>query len=93
VPQHLAPGVIHIATSKTNNAYLIDDDDGLTLVDVGSGKAVDLLLRTITEAGSRPRRPEPDRAHPCAPRPGEGRACAARAHFCPCVSGRVRTAL
>jgi glyoxylase-like metal-dependent hydrolase (beta-lactamase superfamily II) len=50
----LAPGVIHIATSKTDNAYLIDGDDGLTLVDVGSGKAVDLLLRTITELGRDP---------------------------------------
>jgi glyoxylase-like metal-dependent hydrolase (beta-lactamase superfamily II) len=50
----LAPGVIHIATSKTNNAYLIDGDDGLPLVDVGSSKAVDLLLRTMTELGRDP---------------------------------------
>jgi glyoxylase-like metal-dependent hydrolase (beta-lactamase superfamily II) len=50
----LAPGVIHIATSKTDNAFLIDGDDGLTLVDAGSGKAVDLLLRTIAELGRDP---------------------------------------
>lgn len=50
----LAPGVIHVATSKTNNSFLIDGDDGLTLIDVGSGKAVDLLLRTITELGRDP---------------------------------------
>ncbi|MEU7305332.1 MBL fold metallo-hydrolase [Streptomyces sp. NPDC007206] len=54
---HPAPGDIHIATTKTNNAYLIDDDDGLTLVDVGSGKAVDLLLRTMTELGRDPADP------------------------------------
>jgi len=50
----LAPGVMHIATSKTNNAFLIDGDDGLTLVDVGSGKDVELLLRTITGSGRDP---------------------------------------
>ncbi len=50
----LAPGVAHIPTSKTDNAFLIDGDDGLTLVDVGRGKAVDLLLRTITELGHDP---------------------------------------
>lgn len=50
----IAPGITHIATSKTNNAYLIDGDDGLTLVDVGSGKAAELLLRTIAESGRKP---------------------------------------
>ena len=50
----IAPGVMHIATSKTDNSYLIDGDDGLTLVDSGRGKAVDLLLRTITELGHDP---------------------------------------
>lgn len=50
----LAPGVIHIPTSKTDNAFLIEGDDGLTLVDVGRSKAVDLLLQTITELGHAP---------------------------------------
>lgn len=50
----LAPGVIHIPTSKTDNAYLIDGDDGLTLVDVGRSKAVGPLLHTITELGHDP---------------------------------------
>ncbi|MFI6407909.1 MBL fold metallo-hydrolase [Streptomyces sp. NPDC050548] len=43
-----------MATSKSTNAFLIDGDDGLTLVDVGGAKAVDLLLRTITESGRDP---------------------------------------
>ncbi|WP_327287744.1 MBL fold metallo-hydrolase [Streptomyces sp. NBC_01198] len=50
----LAPGVIQIATSKSNNAFLVEGDDGLTLVDVGSTKAVDPLLRTIAELGRDP---------------------------------------
>ena len=50
----LAPGIVHIPTSKTDNAYLVDGDDGLTLVDVGRGKAVELLLRTIAELGHEP---------------------------------------
>jgi glyoxylase-like metal-dependent hydrolase (beta-lactamase superfamily II) len=50
----LAPEVIHIPTSKTDNAFLIDGEDGLTLVDVGRSKAVSLLLDTITELGRKP---------------------------------------
>jgi glyoxylase-like metal-dependent hydrolase (beta-lactamase superfamily II) len=50
----LAPGVVHIPTSKTDNAFLIDGDDGLTLVDVGRSKAVDLLLRALAELGRDP---------------------------------------
>jgi glyoxylase-like metal-dependent hydrolase (beta-lactamase superfamily II) len=50
----LAPGVIHIPTSKADNAYLIDGDDGLTLVDVGRSKVVEPLLHTITELGHDP---------------------------------------
>lgn len=47
----LAPGVFHIATSKSNNVFLIDGDDGLTLVDVSSGKSLDPLLSAITDLG------------------------------------------
>ena len=43
----LAPGVMQFATSKTNNDFLIDGDDG-------SGKDMELLLRTITESGRNP---------------------------------------
>ncbi|MGD0556126.1 MAG: MBL fold metallo-hydrolase [Streptosporangiaceae bacterium] len=50
----IAPGVTHIPTSKTDNAFLIEGDDGLTLVDVGRSKAVDLLLQTIAELGRTP---------------------------------------
>jgi glyoxylase-like metal-dependent hydrolase (beta-lactamase superfamily II) len=50
----LAPGVMQIPTSKTDNAFLIDGDDGLTLIDAGRSKAVDLLLNTITELGRNP---------------------------------------
>ncbi len=50
----LAPGVIQIAISKTGNAFLIDGDDGLTLVDVGSDKAVESLLSAIAESGRNP---------------------------------------
>jgi hypothetical protein len=50
----LAPGVIHIPTSKSDNAFLVEGDDGLTLVDVGRSKAVDLLLQTIGELGYGP---------------------------------------
>jgi glyoxylase-like metal-dependent hydrolase (beta-lactamase superfamily II) len=45
---------VHIPTSKTDNAFLIDGDDGLTLVDVGRSKAVGLLLHTIAELGHDP---------------------------------------
>lgn len=50
----LAPGVVHIPTSKTDNAYLIEGDDGLTLIDVGRSNVVEPLLRTITELGHDP---------------------------------------
>ena len=51
----LAPGITQLATTKTNNAFLIDGDDGLTLIDVGGGNAVDLVLHTIAESGRDPR--------------------------------------
>lgn len=50
----LAPGVLHITTSRTDNAYLVDGDDGLTLVDSGRGAAVDVVLRAIEEWGRDP---------------------------------------
>lgn len=50
----LAPGIVHIAASKSSNSFLVDGDGGLTLVDAGSGKGVDPLLRAIAESGRDP---------------------------------------
>jgi len=50
----LAPGVTHIPTSKSDNAFLIEGDDGLTLVDAGRSNAVDVLLHAIAELGFDP---------------------------------------
>jgi len=60
----LAPGVRHIPTAKSDNAFLIDGDDGLTLVDTGRGKAVDPLLAVIAESGRELRRIVLTHAHP-----------------------------
>ncbi|MFE9423450.1 MBL fold metallo-hydrolase [Kitasatospora sp. NPDC006697] len=51
MPFPLAPGIHWLPTSKTDNAYLVDGDDGLTLVDVGTAKAVGPLIEAIAEAG------------------------------------------
>ncbi|MEV0038528.1 MBL fold metallo-hydrolase [Streptomyces sp. NPDC050804] len=50
----LAPGVTQIATSNRDNAFLIDGDDGLTLVDVGWSKAPEALLNTLAALGRKP---------------------------------------
>ncbi|NUR57355.1 MAG: MBL fold metallo-hydrolase [Catenulispora sp.] len=50
----LAPGVVQIAASKSDNVFLIAGGDGLTLVDTGRGTAVDALLQTIAELGHDP---------------------------------------
>ncbi|QMU78203.1 MBL fold metallo-hydrolase [Streptacidiphilus sp. PB12-B1b] len=50
----LAPGVTHIPTSKRDNAFLVDGDDGLTLVDVGWAKAPGVLLAALAELGRKP---------------------------------------
>ncbi|MFD8006515.1 MBL fold metallo-hydrolase [Streptomyces mirabilis] len=50
----LSSGVTQIATSKRDNAFLIDGDDGLTLIDVGWSKAPEALLDTIAALGRKP---------------------------------------
>lgn len=47
----IATGVTHLAASATSNTFLVDGDDGLTLVDTGTTKGVDALLRAITDMG------------------------------------------
>ncbi|MGW7530004.1 MBL fold metallo-hydrolase [Streptomyces sp. NPDC054783] len=63
----LAPGVTVIATTKRDNAFLIDGDDGFTLVDVGWAKAPAVLLSAVAELGRKPadiRRVVITHAHP-----------------------------
>jgi glyoxylase-like metal-dependent hydrolase (beta-lactamase superfamily II) len=50
----LAPGVKRVATTKRDNAFLIDGDDGLTLVDVGWASAPTALLGVVAERGLKP---------------------------------------
>lgn len=51
----LHAGVTQVATTKSGgNAFLIDGDDGLTLVDAGVARGVDVLLRAIDELGRTP---------------------------------------
>ncbi|MFF9298081.1 MBL fold metallo-hydrolase [Streptomyces sp. NPDC014764] len=63
----IAPGVTRIATSKRDNAFLVDGDDGFTLVDVGWAKAPAVLLDTVAALGRKPsdiRRVVLTHAHP-----------------------------
>lgn len=51
----LAPGIVHIAASKSSNSFLVDGDGGLTLVDAGSGKAsIRCCARSPSRAGTPP---------------------------------------
>ncbi|MFI0905611.1 MBL fold metallo-hydrolase [Streptomyces sioyaensis] len=50
----LAPGVLHVATTKRDNAFLVDGDDGLTLVDVGWSSAPKTLLDVVAERRLKP---------------------------------------
>ncbi|MEU8695709.1 MBL fold metallo-hydrolase [Streptomyces sp. NPDC048665] len=50
----IAPGVTRITTSKRDNAFLIEGDDGFTLVDVGWAKAPGVLLNTVASLGRKP---------------------------------------
>jgi glyoxylase-like metal-dependent hydrolase (beta-lactamase superfamily II) len=52
--RQLAPGVTQIATSKRDNAFLIDGDDGFTLVDVGWANAPSALLDAVAALGRKP---------------------------------------
>jgi glyoxylase-like metal-dependent hydrolase (beta-lactamase superfamily II) len=50
----LAPGVTRVATTRRDNAFLIDGDDGFTLVDVGWAGAPGVLLGAVAELGRKP---------------------------------------
>ncbi|MEZ0069846.1 glyoxylase-like metal-dependent hydrolase (beta-lactamase superfamily II) [Streptacidiphilus sp. MAP12-20] len=67
MPDQLAPGVIRIPTTRRDNAFLVDGDDGFTLVDVGWANAPDAILDTLAELGRKPsdiRRVVLTHAHP-----------------------------
>jgi len=49
LPNLLAPGVHRIATGRGTNAFLVDGDDGMTLVDVGWGSAPAAIDAALTE--------------------------------------------
>ncbi|GHE05096.1 MBL fold metallo-hydrolase [Streptomyces alanosinicus] len=53
-PRQLAPGIARIAATGRNNAFLVDGDDGFTLVDVGWAKAPSVLLDAVVELGRTP---------------------------------------
>jgi glyoxylase-like metal-dependent hydrolase (beta-lactamase superfamily II) len=50
----VAPGIAHLSTSKTSNTFLVDGDDGLTLVDAGTTNGIGVLLRSVTDTGFAP---------------------------------------
>jgi glyoxylase-like metal-dependent hydrolase (beta-lactamase superfamily II) len=63
----LAPGVVRIPTSKRDNAFLVDGEDGLTLVDVGWASAprqIAAALETLGHALTDIRRVVLTHAHP-----------------------------
>ena len=53
-PLPLPRGVTRVATTSRDNAYLVDGDDGLTLIDVGWAKAPATLLNAVAELGRKP---------------------------------------
>jgi glyoxylase-like metal-dependent hydrolase (beta-lactamase superfamily II) len=50
----VAPGIYAVSGLKVGRAYIVDDADGLTLVDTSSPGASDGLLRAIASIGRRP---------------------------------------
>ncbi|MEG8275297.1 MBL fold metallo-hydrolase [Streptomyces sp. AHA2] len=65
--QQIAPGITQIATTKRDNAFLVEGDDGFTLVDVGWAKAPAALLKAVADLGRKPsdiRRVVLTHAHP-----------------------------
>ncbi|MFG2884756.1 MBL fold metallo-hydrolase [Streptomyces sp. NPDC048297] len=52
--EQLAPGVFRIPTTRRDNAFLVEEDDGYTLVDVGWAGAPGVILATLAELGRRP---------------------------------------
>jgi glyoxylase-like metal-dependent hydrolase (beta-lactamase superfamily II) len=50
----LAPGITLVPTTSRDNAYLVDGDDGLTLVDVGWASATRPPLAGLDDVGAGP---------------------------------------
>jgi glyoxylase-like metal-dependent hydrolase (beta-lactamase superfamily II) len=50
----LAAQITQIATTKRDNAFLVEGDDGFTLVDVGWAKAPRVLLDAVADQGRKP---------------------------------------
>jgi glyoxylase-like metal-dependent hydrolase (beta-lactamase superfamily II) len=50
----LAPGIQRVATTRRDNAFLVDGEDGLTLVDVGWSSAPAALLDVVAERDLKP---------------------------------------
>lgn len=44
------PGITQLATTKTGNAFLVEGEDGLTLVDTGTSKGLDALVKQLGNA-------------------------------------------
>lgn len=49
--QMIAPGITRVATSKSDNSYLVAGEDGLTVVDAGRVGATRVLLDVAAELG------------------------------------------
>lgn len=52
--EKLAPGLWQIPTTSRDNAFLVEADDGYTLVDVGWGRAPDRIDAALIELGRKP---------------------------------------
>jgi glyoxylase-like metal-dependent hydrolase (beta-lactamase superfamily II) len=52
--EQIASGLWQIPTTRRDNAFLAEDDDGYTLVDVGWGQAPDRIAAAMTELGRKP---------------------------------------
>jgi glyoxylase-like metal-dependent hydrolase (beta-lactamase superfamily II) len=50
----LVPGIWRVATTSRDAAFLVEGEDGLTLVDVGWAKAYRPLLSAVEELGRKP---------------------------------------
>ena len=53
-PNEIAPGIFALDGLKLGRAYLIEDNDGLTLVDTSSAGAAEAILKAIASIGRKP---------------------------------------
>ena len=47
--QTIAPGITRVATSKSENSYLVDGADGITIIDAGRTTATAMLVRAAAD--------------------------------------------